>query len=365
MVHTLSTTVLPAPFGLWRDLPPRAEDPDHPGWQRYDRDTLIYDAVHLPGENLVRVYLPRTYNLSGIVRGASFLIDGRPAPKPRHRTNRRFETLDFSVGARAPSVVTMKTDRLGEISTQVARGDGDLFAGRNVLYTMLSNERLEWIRDWMSFHRKEHGADAVLIAHNVTEAYTSAELEDAIRSVPGFRAAEVITVPLPWGPSHREKGVDDGKFLQTTLLNLARDRFLMRARAVLNCDVDELVVRTGDRSIFDAADRWGYATFWGKWYYPAGSIDHPRHADHRLFDPGQKRCPTKFVFRPDSLLGRRCLSVHSLERLNRRIFAERSEFSFIHCWSVSNSWKFDRRSTMRQNLVEDPEVRALLARTIG
>jgi hypothetical protein len=229
---------------------------------------------------------------------------------------------------------------------------------------MLRNERLDWVRDWLLFHQREHGADAALITNNGSTDYASADLLAAMRSVPGYATAQVLDAPLPWGPFQFEKGVDDAKFLQTALLNLTRDRFFPNAVGVINTDVDELVVRTGDRTAYDIARRWGYATFRGSWHYARPTGRPLRHADHILIDPAEKPCPTKYVYVPASLLGRGCLSVHSHEKIGRNFF-KTSELHFLHCRGISTSWKIPRGQEASERLVEDAEAQAAFARSLA
>lgn len=362
MIHTLASYRLPGDSPLRRDLPPRAENPAHPGWQRYDDRTLVYEAVAMPGR--VRLYLPRTFNLWPLIAGAEIRIDGRPVPLPRRKTFRRFETLDLPWKGAAPAAVTLASPALGTVTLPVASGEGTRYDGRRVVYTMLRNERLDWVRDWLIFHQREQGADAALITNNGSTDYSSGDLLATMRAVPGYAVAEVLDAPLPWGPFQFEKGVDDAKFLQTTLLNLVRDRFFPGAAGVLNADVDELVIRRGARTAFEVARRWGYATFRGSWHYAPPLDRAPRHADHVLVDPAEKLCPTKYVYVPSSLLGRGCLSVHSLEKVGREFFKTR-DLHFLHCRGISTSWKIARGQEERAGLVEDAEARAAFERSLA
>lgn len=362
MIHSLAAWRLPEDQPLRRALPPRAENPGHEGWRRYDDRTLVYEAIAM--RDRVRLYLPRTFNLWPLVAGAEVRVDGRAVPLPRRRTFRRFETLDLPHRGAPPGEVTLSSAAFGTVRLPVASGESAPFDGRRVVYTMLRNERLEWVRDWLLFHQREHGADAALITNNGSTDYTSGDLLAAMRSVPGYAVAQVLDAPLPWGPFQFEKGVDDAKFLQTTLLNLTRDRFFPEAAGVLNADVDELVVRTGDRTAFDVARRWGYATFRGSWHYARVSGRLLRHADHTFVDPAEKLCPTKFVYVPASALGRGPLSVHSHEKIPRNLF-KTGALHFLHCRGISTSWKIPRAGEERPGLRRDTLAEAAFARTFG
>jgi len=360
MIHTLDPIRLPADSALARDLPPRARDPAHPGWDRYDRKTLVYGAIHMPERRMIRVYLPRLFNFAPMVRAAMVTIDGAEAHLRRHRIFRRYEILDFRHDGDRPKELELTCKPLGEVRIEVQGGDDAPFAGRRVVYTILKNERLEWIRDWLQFHAAEHGADAVLISDNGSTDYDSETLLDVIRGVPGYAVAQVLSVPLPWGPAHRAPGVDDGKLLQTSMLNYCRDRFLRGAQAVLNVDVDELVMRHRGGSVFDAVSPWGYATFPGRWRYAPNPKPDLLHKDHVLHNPKEDPCPTKYVYNPRSWLGRRSLSVHSLEHVNRKLFSVASGFCFLHCRGISTSWKANRLDWEPGELREDLGTRALL-----
>jgi hypothetical protein len=334
-------------------------------WGDYDRTTLIYDAVHFPDAGIVRLYLPRLLNFSCILHTARYQVDGAVARPSRHLKHRRFETIDLRVGRVSPHVLTIGTDVAGNLQTSINRQTEEAFRGRRVIYTLLKNERFEWIRDWLTFHHEVHGADAVLIADNGSTNYSSEELRLFLESVPGYVMRQVLSVPLPWGPRGPQAGVDDGKYLQTALLNLVRDRFLSSALAVLNLDVDELLLRQGSRTIFERVQRWGLVTFPGEWRYPSEAAAPPLHKDHLYRDPGDKPCATKYCFRPNSRLGRMCLSVHGLERLNRRLFSGQKEFMFAHCRSISTSWKYDRSKTASPGMRIDPRTAAALESVFG
>lgn len=360
-IAQLSSLVLPdsAPT---RDLPPRATDPAHPAWEHYDRRTLIYDAIWMPRLGIVRVYLPRMFNLEQVLDPGAFRIDANPAKIRKRRTHRRFDVIDLDAGPATPETLSLRLSTGEEADLRINPANRETFAGLNVIYTLMRNERLDWIRDWLVFHQKVQGANAVMITDNGSDRYGLDELAETIASVPGYHVTALLSAPLPWGSRGNTPGADDGKFLQTTLLNLVRDRFLGPARAVLNVDIDELVVRNGDETVFDSVQRWGYATFPGAWRFTPDDVTAPRHRDHVLHDPAGRPCATKYAFRPESWLGRRCLSVHSIEKLNRRLFSAASKFRFLHCRSITTSWKPGRLVADGKPLERDPETEALMDR---
>jgi hypothetical protein len=359
LIHTLSSVIIPKSLGMERNLPRRADPTTQStdaAWRNYDRRTLMYDAVHLSDAALVRLYLPRLLNFSRIMLGSRFVIDDKTVhPKP-HKIYRRFETVDFKVGVDTPRLLEIFMPSGEQFQVCINSARPTLFQDCRVIYTMLKDEKLEWVQDWLQFHNRVHGADAVLIADNGSSRYSSTQLLAALEEVPGYRERSILSVPLPWGPIGNASGVDDGKYLQTTLLNLSRDRFLSSAHGVLNLDVDELLLRRGKDSVFDRVQRWGLVTFPGEWRYPTNTEGNPTHRDHLYRDPNDKPCARKYCFRPSSRLGRMCLSVHGLEKLNRKLFSGKRDFMFLHCRNISTSWKSDRSMAANSAMSIDAET---------
>jgi hypothetical protein len=240
------------------------------------------------------------------------------------------------------------------------------FAGCNVLYTQVKNDNLEWVYDWGCAHQRNHGVNAILVTNNGSTAYTSEELRRVLKRIPHLKVADVLDAPLPYG-AHSKYGTGAGatKFLQPALLNLARDRFFEQSRAVLLCDVDELVQSAGTESIFDATvvSRFKYKSFHGVWRYAKLSGASVQHADHILSKPNEQKCASKYCVVPNSLMGRMTWGVHCLEAINRHIFRPANRFQFLHCRQITTSWKFDRNRNGHAGATLDTDSQAFMAKT--
>ena len=358
------STVPASHLGLGKRIaPPKSKILNPDFWDHYDADTLIYDVIWQPQMNRLRLFLPQPLNFEEPLMAARFQVDGI-ARKPKLTRYQRFATIDLKVTLQPHNLHIATADAGVDIPVNIA--NAEQYAGRNVIFTMLKDDDITWIIDWITAHQRNHGADAVIIANNGSTAYTSAELCKAINAVPGIEVANVIDVPLVHGPrggTATQFGL--AKFLQTACLNIVRDRLLQRARAVLICDVDELVAEPGGKSIFDAtvASVFKYRTFQGYWRFLQQETASPRHADHVVGDPQGKPCPTKYCIVPDSHFGRMCWSVHSLENVNRRIFRPRSTFRFYHCRGINTSWKSQRQGLLDQAGLPDPETQAFMETT--
>lgn len=365
-IYSLATCKAPPKLFGTRDAPPGTTIHDPAFWDGYDTDTLIYDSVWMPEHNKLRVFMPRLFNFQDpLMQGAFYLDEKRITPK--RRTFSRFDLLEFPSDA-CPQNLRLEIGGT-TIETGVSQARPGDFAGRNVIYTMLRNDDLAWVRDWVSAHHHNHGADAVLIANNGSTAYTAQELLDTISNVPGIKAAHVLDVPLQHGPDPTtSKPVGAARFLQRTCLNIVRDRFFSQARAVLVCDIDELVTPANGQGIFDAtvASLTKYKTFHGHWRFAAQTAGVVRHADHIYHNPDSRRCPTKYCIVPDSFFGRMCWGIHSLENVNRHVFRPGNRFAFLHCRSISTSWKNDRSQTaLPDQGGVDPATQAFMEKTFG
>ncbi|MEO0918067.1 MAG: hypothetical protein AAFY31_13945, partial [Pseudomonadota bacterium] len=305
------------------------------------------------------------FDFEQVLRRCTFRL-GTEDLVPKRRSFIRFDRLDFGAD---PTGRSFQLDMPnGAIELPISTAATDRFADRNVIYTMVRNDDLIWIRDWVLAHQRNHGADAVLIANNGSTAYDSNALACAISDVPGIAVADVLEVPLRHGPASKSVSrVGFAKFLQTACLNLVRDRFFARARAVLLCDVDELITAPEGRSIFDATAQSiiKYRPIAGSWRFAAESDGVLRHADHILSDTRNEACADKYCIVPDSIFGRMCWSVHSLENVNRRIFRPRGPHRFYHCRGISTSWKGPRRGQSQRAGTPDPATQDFMAKTFA
>jgi hypothetical protein len=348
-----------------RTAPPKAKILKPEFWESYDADTLIYDCVWQPDQRRIRLFLPKLFNFDVLMKSAKFLVDGA-AQKPRLRKFQRFDIIDLAVKARPAALRISYND--ADVDVPINAVDTSRFAGRNVIYTMVKDGSLSWVRDWVQAHQLNHGADAVLIANNGSTAFSSKDLLATIASVKGINVAHVIDVPFRYAPAIGTMSPrGSASFLQTACLNIMRDRFFQHARAVLICDVDELVAEDTGQSIFDATVKSAlkYKTFLGYWRFADPTITAQRHADHVASDLQNEICASKYCIVPDSFFGRMCWSVHCLENVNRRIFRPRNSFRFFHCRGISTSWKAQRNKPTDRAGPPDPAAQAFMKRTFG
>ena len=336
----VAPVTLPADFPLRRNHIVPADERG-PGFDdTYDFHTLIYDAVHLPDEGRVALFAPKLLNLETVFRCGDIRLDGRSARPSWIVRHRRYDVVLLPAGGPPTHLSLAYSGWSGSVTFPPA--EAEAFAGRNCLLTMSRDNPLRWIRDWAAYHVREHGADAALFYDNGSQDYGPADLLRALSEVEGLAVVRVVSVTAPYGAFPARGSRSRALFLQTAMWNVARTRFLRDARAVLPCDIDELVTRRGDRSVFDAAvGSWGgYVKFRGAWRtHRLDPGQQPLHRDHVWLPERPSGCPTKYCVVPSGWLRRNSWNTHNLAWVPFSRAFESDEFAYLHCHGISTHWK--------------------------
>lgn len=358
--------VFPDSSPYQRIAPPKCQIADSAFWDYYDHKTLFYMAIFDAQKQELTLFAPLLLNFKAIALSAKYSIDGVSLPQPKYRQGDKFDCLILHC-AKAGNLLRVDIDDFSGV-IPITMPEPDLFAGTNLVFTMSRDNNLMWIRDWLIWNHKTHGADAVLFLDNGSTTYTTKDLAQTIASVPGYRRAQIVSVPFRFGPPIETASYySDCQFLQATLLNVLWKRFMFAANAMLNVDIDELMIAPNGLAIFDAVKtaRWGIIVAKGKWRYSQPMTSLCRHSDHYYKIETDTPCPTKYCVRPNSVAGRRILKVHNVKGLKRMPFVDRKTFQYLHCRNISTSWKYDRSQIDASNLVEDTETRRALTSVFG
>jgi hypothetical protein len=265
-VASLSGVHLPAEGALRRDKPRPVELQDEKYARDYDDTTLFYD-VFQAADRVVAIG-PPLFNLSTLVTPDKLALDDRPATLD-HRDVQIFYRSTIEGHGTTLSLDAVELG--GRLVAGVQPAHLDVFAGRRVLLTISKDNRLDWIADWADFHVRAHGVDAVLIYDNGSRTYSPADLLDRLRRVPGLAAVVIVPWHYKFGPVGRPDGTGwESKFAQPAMWEHARHRFLKRAAALVNADIDELIVAESGGTLFDhlARSKSGAITYAGRWISP-------------------------------------------------------------------------------------------------
>lgn len=330
--------------------------------ENFDARTIVYSSIQEREGTRARLICPAFLNLSQAIKSGTIeALPSRRACKWSMKVMDRqcqilVDTPDGTEGLRL-------VNDIGTFKIDLRPDFNDELAGQRVLFTKSKNNRLEWILDWISFHRDIHGATAVLLYDNASTLYSQQDLLDAIASLDGIEVAIVVSWPFLFGPTGvGKRKYWDSDFSQYAILEDARWRFLQKAASALYLDVDELVLSTSGESIFVQAEQSlaGVVSFLGDWVYgfdgmtPALAADRiPRFRDYefvlrpqteyryKLLPHEPMRCMPKWAAVPSRCPQRAQWHTHNIKGwLPSRLISK--EFAFRHFREISISWKYDR-----------------------
>jgi hypothetical protein len=241
----------------------------------------------------------------------------------------------------------------------VAHDETAAFLGLNCAVTLSKNNDLSWITDWAEYHVQVHGLEGILFFDNNSDKYAAEDIDAALRRVDGLKAIRVVPAPSLYGPSN----YTEGRFLQVSLLNIARYRFLSSAAALLHADIDELVGPTPEGSVFTSTKRslLGYLMFRGRWRYarPAAGR-HVRHADCIYGSENDFYPATKYCICPTGPCGFSHWDVHGAVRGFLKNYMVTDRFEYWHCRQISTNWKDARSTELPARLTLAPETARVL-----
>jgi hypothetical protein len=332
----------------------------------FDRHTLFYDVFHDPGTGTIRIVAPSLRTQRRLFRQMVVKVDGHRIELPEIQLlSPRTSQIAFPSPVEEPKTLRLAHRGTPKLNAQVpiGRANTEKFAGKNALVAISKNNELVWIKDWLRYYVSQHGANALVLIDNGSDRYPLRDLRRAILSVEGIEALEIVSAPFPFGP----KGVDrisvNAKFLHLSALHIAHTRFLGAANAVLSVDIDELVTKPDDQTVFEAvkASEDGFLSIGGTWRY-ARKPDKARpirHAEHVLRRIGpDARMQPKWCVDPTGPLAGRYWRTHGVAQAKPN---HAHGFRYLHCRQITTNWDYDRAFEPEDRFEEAPEAAALTA----
>jgi hypothetical protein len=363
---TLSPLELESNSPIRRTMPrpPHLRQPDYE--DKYDFLTIFYDCFASVDATWSVFLGPPLLNLEPIVLPALPVAFGCCSPADvslRHLaacTQLWLRTIE--------NQVVLQPGVYQQVQINIQHNQSVLFRGRKVLLTKSKDNDLHWIHDWVHFFARMHSSDAVLFYDNASTRYDISDIHEAISSVPGIEVAVVIRWPYKFGPvgsesSHGPQGLPwDSTYSQFGILEHARHRFLALADAVVNADVDELILTKNNASVFElvARSHSGYLEYPGYWIESATeSAGDKRHHFDFLY---RSAAPMEMSDAKWTVAPRRCSLdsqwwVHQVSAMQSDALS--SEVSFRHFRAISTNWKYPRDKIERpneQDYVRDDEL---------
>ena len=199
----------------------------------YDYRTVFFDAVHLKGDHVIRLFAPPMLNFLKNPGRPDFFLGPEKCRFSRHQSAlKRFEEWRVHIpkirhdvdklNVRFPSGLSFDLDvNIPEV----------LPANSRVLTAIQKDNRLRWIKDWYRYYREEFGVDHLVLYDNGSANQN--ELDDLL----GEHPVTVVRWNFPYGPSISH----DNKFTQIGALNHCR-RVFGRDSWIFSFDIDELLV---------------------------------------------------------------------------------------------------------------------------
>lgn len=357
--ETLASVILPDGGEVSRDRlrpkPLQGENYD----KCYDFYSIFYDAFLTDDGQYIRLIGPPLANFSGhVLAGDIFQITlgGQRQALP-FKVSQKLKVTCVDVELGQPLEKGMRLElqlgALGKYSLMVNPNEKQIFADRRVVFTLFKFEPLEWLRDWVEFNVKYHGADAFLVFQNNSDEFTTSEVAKIINSVDGVKSGAAINWPFPYGPNGIGERYWESNFCQMGAMAHARWRYLSQAKSVLNADLDEIVITGGHRSIFDIveASTHKYVQIPCKWAGYGGSDDRQedflkrRHKHMTHFVEASDGVPAKTKW---AVLPRFCSEdsrwiPHNIGRM-RGDFLDYEVAGVRHFRDLNTHWKLKRES---------------------
>lgn len=368
----LSGVTLPEDSRYLRNLPtgPGTDTDDFRA--AYDRRTLFYDAFHEPETGLIRLIGPAfKRRLTIFLKRAVIKVDGARAEFDIRAISPRTGMVELKSPVEAPKKLRIVHRGRPFFSETIAvnPSETDRFAGRNALVAISKNNKLSWIRDWLSYYVEVHGANAVVLFDNGSDAYRFRAVRRTVLETPGIEEAAVISAPYPFGPRGADRMVINSKFFHLSMLHIAHLRYLEKANAVLSVDIDELVTKPGGRSVFEAVKDTPkrFMSIPGEWRYAmapadggaAGEAAEIRHRDHAFRRKGADAdMSPKWCSDPQGPLQGHYWRLHGIAGTERY---HDHDYRFLHCRQISTSWDYNRAFEPPELFEPAPEAAELAA----
>ena len=354
MIGKLNSIELPSTDEYRRDyiVPPALRNSDTD--DQYDFHTLIYDAFYIPSKRSICLICPKLLNFERLIREGKFSADGKDLRVASIWHFKRYSQVWLRCASK-PTLLRFKHGAF-DATIPVPQEQWDLFRGSNCAVVLSKDNHLNWIRDWAEYHVRLHGLQSMLFFDNASTRYEPADILSTLQNVRGLQSVEVIPVPFRYGCMN----YGEARFLQVSLLNIARLRFCSSAAAVLCTDVDELIKPVPQGGIFSATRRslLGYQLFRGRWRHaqPLGGAGGMTHSQHVYRTPDDRCKATKYCIDPQGLCGFSHWDVHGAVRGFLKDFLTTSNIEYWHCRQLSTNWNENRSGSRPGDLDLDPEA---------
>lgn len=351
-IDDISSAVLPPGSVLHRKMPRPVEHRQADYEEKFDALTVFCDVfsygrrIVLSGPallNMDQTFALARYRLGGILPMTASISDMWKTQRSRlSLPNTSKPTLALRRLLKSSLTVDAGTHRW---KLKVQPDGAARFAGKKVLYTLQKNNDLRWIRDWARFYQSRHGVDSVILYDNASTDYGLDDIARTLSEVPGLDEVVVLSWPFPHGPGASRIDMWDSDFCQYTALEHMRWRYGRQAAAVINSDIDELVVCEDGRSIIEHMEERaaGVIYYHCRWVESVASREIGRDrtfTDFVYYDPERPRGTRKWTTRPSAMPGPSQFAVHRIHDGPKVVIED--AIAHRHFDPISTNWKRSR-----------------------
>lgn len=339
-------------------------------FERFDDSAVFYDIFRDHTGRHVYLIGPMALNLEPLLD--SLVITGHPSGKtvkPRIHHGVQAEILRVTL----PKGDTELSFPLGEqqFRLPIQPNQSQHFRRDRVIFTINKDNDLAWIADWARFYVREHGATAAVVYDNGSDTYSLDDLRQTLAEVEGL--AKFLVIPWPYrygsmndafssrgmGGRWNRLGPNWPQFAQPPLFPQFFRKYALKARSILNVDIDELVMSPFRTSVFKAVERspFGLLRFNRVWVLNSRTNNNsPRHQHYFIRKKGSAALDRgkKWALAP----GRAFLASWRAQPWTHfvkgwfNLSGASAAFYCYHFIGISRSWYWDRT----ENIAFDPKL---------
>ena len=247
MIDSLSSFKFQPEWGFKRTpaRPPKLQVLDFE--KNYDYNTLWNDVIQVNQQSIIIVGPPLYAIAAWMQHSCEFLSpSGRKLPWTYTEMDRvgtiHIQTIQYHQD------LIFRTP-FGEYLVPVNYPD-HVFRDKKVIVTISQNHPVEWLKQWIDYHKIVHNVDGFLIYNNRSTIYSNDELQQGVHR--DDMIIKVIDYDVPFGVMGgglwEWKGNSgnylpwDSDFSQYVMLEHAKWRYLYCAKLAINADTDELLI---------------------------------------------------------------------------------------------------------------------------
>jgi hypothetical protein len=235
--------------------------------KQFDYQTIIYDCFYSADKKYAICICPPFNNLEPYIRSMRITAvtpDDRKylCSKPDIIQLKNCAELWIELPNNISDILCFET-KMGNIIIRIGENLCHLCRNKKVIFTKQKNNEISVIVDWINCNIALHSIEAVILFDNGSDKYSIQTLANTINSQTNIETLIICEWEYTFGPTGgisrprllpftKHKNIPyDSTFLQHGILQCCYWRFLQDAKAVIQCDIDEILITEDGENIFD------------------------------------------------------------------------------------------------------------------